>query len=178
LDFSKFDGSNIRIWLDKCAAYFNLYSVPPHFRVTVASIHMVDKVAHWYQTYKHSPGSHTWEHLVVVVSREFEVNTHREKTMELLNLGQTGSVKDYKHHFDRLVYHILLYDHSLSETKLVSQFLLSLKDELRQTVEMDLPDTVSQATTLASVQEHLQEKSNLTTGSTLLQSQTVRTLLV
>jgi hypothetical protein len=48
MDFLKFDGSDVRIWLDKCVAYFNLYSVPPGFRVTVASIHMIDKAAHWY----------------------------------------------------------------------------------------------------------------------------------
>jgi hypothetical protein len=32
----------------------------------------------------------------VVVSQEFEVNTHRIKTMDLLNLRQAGSVEDYK----------------------------------------------------------------------------------
>jgi hypothetical protein len=37
---------------------------------------------------------------VVAVSRELEVNIHRVKTMELLNLRKTGSVEDYKHHFD------------------------------------------------------------------------------
>jgi hypothetical protein len=42
---------------------------------------------------------------------------------------------------------------------LVSQFLLGLKDELRQPVEMHLPNTLSQAATLASVQEHLSDRS-------------------
>jgi hypothetical protein len=107
--------------------------------------------------YKHSPGVHTWEHFVLVVSREFEVNTHRVKTMELMNLKQTGTVDEYKNHFDQLVYHILLYGHSISETMLVSQFLLGLKDELRQLVEMHLPNTLSQVATLASVQEHLSD---------------------
>jgi ribosomal protein L32 len=81
------------------------------------------------------------------------------KTMELLNLKQTGIVEDYKNQFDQLVYHIMLYDSSTSETMLVSQFLLGLKEELRQTVEMHLPNSVSQATTLASIQEHLTERS-------------------
>jgi hypothetical protein len=142
MDFPKFDGFDVRIWLDKCAAYFNRYSVPPYFRVTATSIHMIDKAEHKYQTYKHSPGSHAWVHFVLAVSREFEVNTHRVKNMELLNLRQTGYVEDYKHRFDQLVYHILLYDHSLSETMLVSQFLLGLKDELRQVVEMYTLDTI------------------------------------
>jgi hypothetical protein len=46
MEFSRFDGSDVRIWLDKCSAYFLLYVVPPDFRVTVASLHMIDKASH------------------------------------------------------------------------------------------------------------------------------------
>jgi hypothetical protein len=88
---------------------------------------------------------------VVAVSREFQVNTHRIKTMELLNLRQNGSVEEYKNRFEQLVYHILLYDTSLSETMLVSQFLLGLKEDLRYSIEMHLPTTVPQIATLAAV---------------------------
>jgi hypothetical protein len=41
---------------------------------------------------------------------------------------------------------------------LVAQFLMGLKEDLRQSIEMHLPDTISKAATLASVQEHLLEK--------------------
>jgi hypothetical protein len=114
MDFPQFDGSDVRIWLDKCAVYFQLYVIPLDFKVTATSLHMVDRVSHWYQNYKHYGGNHTWEHFVVVVSQAFEVNTHCVKTMELLNLRQTGSVEEYKLHFDQLVYHILLYDRSMT----------------------------------------------------------------
>jgi hypothetical protein len=114
MDFPRFDGSDVRIWLDKCAVYFQLYVIPLDFKVTAASLHMVDRVSHWYQNYKHYGGNHTWEHFVVVVSQAFEVNTHCVKTMELLNLRQIGSVEEYKLHFDQLVYHILLYDRSMT----------------------------------------------------------------
>jgi hypothetical protein len=120
MDFPKFDGTNARIWLDKCDAYFDLYSIPHDFRVIAASLHMIDKANHWYQNYKLSHGNHTWEHFVVAVSCEFEDNTHRKKTMELLNLRQTGSVADYKNSFDQLVYHIKLYDNTISQIMLVS----------------------------------------------------------
>jgi hypothetical protein len=119
---------------------------------------MVDRVSHWYQNYKHSRGNHTWEHFVVVVSQAFEVNTHHVKMMELLNLPQTGSVEEYKLHFNQSVYHILLYDRSISEILLVSHFLMGLKDDLRRVMEMHLSDTIAQAATLAAVQEHLNEK--------------------
>jgi hypothetical protein len=126
MDFSRLDESDVRIWLDKCATYFQLYAIPPDFSVTAASLHMVDKASHWYQNYKHSAGNHTWEHFVVAVSQALEVNTHRVKTMELLNLHQTGSVEEYKLHFDQLLYRILVYDKSISETLSVSHFLMGL----------------------------------------------------
>jgi hypothetical protein len=80
---------------------------------------------------------------VVAVSQAFEVNTHRVKTMELLNLCQTVSMEEYKLHFDQLVYHILLYDRTISETLLVSHFLMGLKDELKRSLEMHLPNTIA-----------------------------------
>jgi hypothetical protein len=158
MDFPHFDGTDVRIWLDKCSAYFHIYAIPPDFRVTAASLHKIDKVVHWFQSYKHSPGSHTWEHFVIAVFREFEVNTHRVTTMALLNLRHTSSVEDYKHHFDNLVYHIRLYDQSMSETMMVSQFLLGLKDDIRQAVEMYLSATLSQAASVAAIQEHLADR--------------------
>jgi hypothetical protein len=42
---------------------------------------------------------------------------------------------------------------------MVAQFLIGLKDDLRQSVEMYLPTSVSQATTLAAIQEHLSVQS-------------------
>jgi hypothetical protein len=86
---------------------------------------------------------HTWEHFVVSVSQEFERNTHRVKTMALLNHRHTGFVEEYKNQFDQLLYHIWSYDGSISETMLVSQFLLGLKDGMRQSVELHLPTSVA-----------------------------------
>jgi hypothetical protein len=119
---------------------------------------MIDRAANWFQVYKHSAGVHSWEHFVISVSREFEENTHRVKTKELLHLKQSGSVLEYKQQFDQLVYHIRLYDHNISETMLVSQFLLGLREDLRTSVEMHLPKIVSQAATLAEIQDHLSGK--------------------
>jgi hypothetical protein len=44
---------------------------------------------------------------------------------------------------------------------LTSQFLLGLKEDLRQNVKMHLLDSVSQAATLATIQEHLSDRPKL-----------------
>jgi hypothetical protein len=76
------------------------------------------------------------------------VDTHIIKTMELINSRQSDSVEEYKQQFDKLAYHIHLYDQHISDTMLVSQFLLGLNDELCQSVEIHLPTSVTQAATL------------------------------
>jgi hypothetical protein len=86
MNFPHFEGTDARIWLNKCLAYFTLYQIPPNFRVSAASIHMSGAAAHWFQTYKLMPGFQSWEQFSEDVVSEFEVDTHRAKTMELLNL--------------------------------------------------------------------------------------------
>ena len=78
--------------------------------------------------------------------------------MELLNLCQTSSDEEYRKSFERMVYHIRLYEPSVSSTMLTAQFLIGLKGELCYPVEMQLPDFVAHAAILASIQEQLMLK--------------------
>jgi hypothetical protein len=155
MDFPVFDGSDARIWVDKCESYFVLYQIPVAFRVSVASIHLTGSATHWYQSYKDSADFQRWDRFAQAVVTKFEFDTHREKMMELLSLRQTRLVEEYRKCFDQLVYNIRLYDRSLSETMLTSQFLLGLKDDIRHHMGMILSESVAKATVLASVQEHL-----------------------
>jgi hypothetical protein len=93
------------------------------------------------------------------VVQEFETDTHRAKTMELLNLKQVGSVEDYQRSFEQLIYHIKLFGVSLSDTMLTTQFLLGLRDDIIHHVEMMLLETMAKAATLAAIVEHLMEKT-------------------
>lgn len=151
LDFPHFDGTDVRIWLDKCQAFFNLYQIPHGFKVQAASMHLTDSAAHWYQSFKLLNPYHDWDIFKISVLDEFEVNSHRNKLMELLSVKQQGSVEEYKRKFEQLMYHVCLYDSTLSETLLVTKFILGLKDELRATVEAQCPDIVSKAAQLALI---------------------------
>jgi hypothetical protein len=91
---------------------------------------------------------------------EIETDTHCSKTMELLNLKQTGSVEEYHRAFVQLVYHVRLYDDSLSPIMLTAQFILGLKEDMRYQVEMQLTETGAKASVLAAIQEKLLEKKS------------------
>ena len=75
--------------------------------------------------------------------------------MEEIPLVEGDTVAEYKAAFEQLVYSIRLYDKTISEPFLISQFILGLKEELRAAVEIQLPDTVTRAATLAVIQEGL-----------------------
>lgn len=158
LDFPRFDGTYVRIWLDKCQSFFNLYQIPHGFKVQAASMHLTDSAAHWYQSFKLLNPYHDWDIFKVAVLDEFEVNTHRNKLMELLSVKQLGTVEEYKKKFEQLMYHVRLYDSTLSETLLVTQFVLGLKDDIRASVESQCPETVSKAAQLALIQEHILDR--------------------
>jgi hypothetical protein len=95
--------------------------------------------------------------------------------MELLNLRQTWLVEDYHKAFEQLVYHIRLFDTSLSITMLMAQFLMGLKPELRSAVELQLLDSVANAAILASVQEQLLDKNKKSTTKYACGKQSVAT---
>jgi hypothetical protein len=93
------------------------------------------------------------------VIQEFEGNVQRDKIRELLTLKQTGTVEEYKKQFDKLVYQIRLYDPNMGGLMLVQHFILSLKEELRAAMEVQLPNTVAEVALFASTQEAVLERA-------------------
>ena len=155
MDFPVFEGSDARVWIDKCESYFALYQIPVNLHVTSASLHMRDRAAHWFQSHKAMVGVLDWDQFKLAVCEEFEQHTHQDKMLELLTLKQTGAVEDYRTQFEQLVYHVKLFDKSISDTFLVTQFVLGLKHDLRALVEIQFPTTVSKAAQLALKHESL-----------------------
>lgn len=70
-------------------------------------------------------------------------------------------MQQYRTLFNQLVYQVKLYDAALSETMLVTQFMLGLKEEIRSAVELQLPSTVLMAVEYALVQEAVLERQKL-----------------
>lgn len=43
LEFLKFNHTNLKSWMEKCARYFDLYKIPEDQKVDLASLYMIDK---------------------------------------------------------------------------------------------------------------------------------------
>lgn len=125
------------------------------FKVTSATLNMVGDAAHWYHAYKLCNQWPDWKQLQAAVLAEFDINVHRDKMKCLMLFKQVGTVEEYKREFNQLVYQLRLYESAISDTFLVTRFVLGLKEELRAAVEIQLPKTVSKAATYAVVQEEI-----------------------
>lgn len=164
MEFPRFNGEGARMWLDNCEAYFLMYNIPDNFKVMSASLHLLDNAAHWYQSIKFTDVVSDWSVFSTAVMTEFDVNVHRDCMRELLVLKQVGSIQEYRLAFNQLVYKVRLYEGHVSETLLVTRFILGLKEELRAAVEMQMPQTVQAATQYALVQEALLARSKAVTA--------------
>jgi hypothetical protein len=69
LDFPRFDGTDVRIWLDKCIAYFTMFQIPEGFKVTAATMYLDGRTAHWFQAYEDSYGVLSWDQFQSGLSR-------------------------------------------------------------------------------------------------------------
>jgi hypothetical protein len=59
--FPSSNGTQPKIWLDKCQNYFNIYQIPKSLWVEAATMHLQDNAAKWWQTYKLTHPSVTWK---------------------------------------------------------------------------------------------------------------------
>ncbi|XBI82474.1 hypothetical protein VPH35_091156 [Triticum aestivum] len=133
--------------------------IPEAFKVTYATLHMFGDAANWFHAYKLIHQWPSWSEFRIAVTTEFDRNVHRNKMKELLLLKQSASVLEYKREFNQLVYQLLLYEQSVSDTFLVTRFLLGLKEELRGAVEIQLPRNVAEAADYAIVQEEVMSRT-------------------
>lgn len=153
MDFPKFDGSGVKVWIDNCETYFAFYQIAEDFLVSAASLNLVGDVANWYQAWKLEVGWHNWEMLKTAIAGEFDVHLQSLKMDEWLLLTQTGTVSEYRAKFNELVYQIRLYDPLLCGSVLVSHFVRGLKDELRCHVQAAQPVSITQAYLIALAYE-------------------------
>lgn len=115
LSCPRFEGSNPRIWRDKCSDYFHICNVPESMWPLVASLHMDGVASSWLQVYKAKDGLGTWEQFMYAVERKFGANDYRVALGELMELKQTSSVEDYIVSFEELQYQLTMHNMGLDE---------------------------------------------------------------
>lgn len=84
--FPTFDGSDPRIWKDKCQEYFRLYNIAEDLKTSAASLHMEGNAAKWYQVFKLQNGLVSWSRFISAVESKFGAYDYRNALDSLLEL--------------------------------------------------------------------------------------------
>ncbi|KAK6153045.1 hypothetical protein DH2020_012684 [Rehmannia glutinosa] len=153
LDFPRFDGSQARSWILKCAGYFRLIpNIPDTQKVTLASMHFEGKAAQWYQSFSMRHGELTWQQFVEIISARFEELKEAKIIAEFNKLKHTGAYSDYVDRFEELKACMLLLNKDYSEEYFVASFISGLSEELQSFINMFEPHTLQQTIDLGRKQ--------------------------
>uniref|UniRef100_A0A0A8XZM8 Retrotransposon gag domain-containing protein n=1 Tax=Arundo donax TaxID=35708 RepID=A0A0A8XZM8_ARUDO len=127
--------------------------------VTAASLHMEGNAACWLQVYKLQHGLGSWEQFMQAVEEKFGADDYRKSMAALLSLKQTGSVEEYAKAFEQIRYQVSMHNIGFDETFFVSHFVRGLKEDIRGSVQSQVPLIVDRAIMLALVQQEVLENS-------------------
>jgi len=95
LKFPVFDGTNPRLWVDRCEMYFELYPVTESLKTRLAALNFTGVAASWLQTYELRGRVTSWTTLCKAVCDRFDRDQYQTFLRQLDSLKQTGSVTEY-----------------------------------------------------------------------------------
>ncbi|WVZ78969.1 hypothetical protein U9M48_026604 [Paspalum notatum var. saurae] len=164
MQFPTFDGSHPRIWKDKCEDYFAMFDVPDHMWVRSATMHFQDNATKWLQAYKQKNKLENWGLFYTALETKFGADDYRVAITDLLALRQTDSVEAYTTAFEALQFEICMHNSTYDDLFFTSQYIASLKDDIRGVVEPQVPSTVEQASRIAKIQQRLLDRNRAKFG--------------
>ncbi|XP_019246354.1 PREDICTED: uncharacterized protein LOC109226006 [Nicotiana attenuata] len=150
LVFPRFNGENLKKWLYRIEQYFAIDNTPLNERVRLVAMNLDDEALAWHQAFlkcRGVPGLPEWEEYLAVLVETFG-DEFADPMLELKQLKQTGTVREFQFAFDRLVSQC-----SLSVDQAISCFLGGLKEELVSPIMMHEPKTLSKTYRLARLAE-------------------------
>lgn len=121
--------------------------------ITATHLHFQGNAAKWYQAYKQNHTFKNWHHFCAIIEEEFGADDFRTAMNELLDLKQVGTVEDYTTKFQATQFSITMHNNSYDDMFFTSQYIRGLKEEIRATVEPQMPTTVQKAATIAKIQQ-------------------------
>lgn len=151
--FPKFNGSNPKIWKEKCEKYFNMFHVPEDLKADYATLHFKGNAALWLQTYEANHDIDNWVALCVAVCSKFGKDLYYNSMNQALDIRQTSDVDSYYHEFETIMHQLLSHNSALDDTFFVAKFIKGLKKEIRSAITLHKPRTVDAAISLAQLQE-------------------------
>ncbi len=102
LEFPIFVGEEPRVWVENCEQYFEVYQIPQHQWMGIATMHMTGRARTWKQSYLIQKQLVSWDEFVEALCRRFGQTGKRYLIREFNNLRQLSTVERYQERFEEL----------------------------------------------------------------------------
>ncbi|XP_019265828.1 PREDICTED: uncharacterized protein LOC109243359 [Nicotiana attenuata] len=155
-----FEEGDSRSWLRKCERYFHFNQITdPREKLEAAVLHLNGRTESWYFSYHQSRGTVRWPEFVEEISKRFEESDNSNLNLlgEFKRIEKQGSVNEYLARFEDLKAWVLIKYPTIPEEFFLGFFIEGLKDEIRHTVKMLDPFSLSQTVEKARHKEKLLE---------------------
>lgn len=92
------------------------------------------------------------------IQAKFGSDDYRSAIAELINLKQTGTVDEYTAQFQALQYDVTMHSGKYDELYFATQYVAGLKEEIKATVEPQVPVTMERAALIARIQQKVLDR--------------------
>jgi hypothetical protein len=159
MNFPKFDGENPRLWITWCEDYFDLYTVHPAVWIKCATMNFVNSspAARWLQSLDPQVKQLPWQEFCHLVLDRFGKAQYEALVRQMFSIRQTSTVQDYIDRFAGLIDSLVAYGRGTDPVFFAMRFVDGLKDDIRNAVHMQRPQTFDTASVFALLQEELHD---------------------
>uniref|UniRef100_A0ACD5WZI1 Uncharacterized protein n=1 Tax=Avena sativa TaxID=4498 RepID=A0ACD5WZI1_AVESA len=157
VELPQFDGSNAKLWQQRCEEYFQRWGTPQDCWISYGSSQFSGAAATWLEAFLNNSPRATWIEFVQAIQARFVRNQYQVLLRRLYHIGQTGTIEDYVQRFSGLVDLLSAYDTHPDPLNFLTRFLDGLKPGIRVLVALQQPSDLDSAFTMALLYEELGE---------------------
>jgi hypothetical protein len=150
MDFPKYKGvDDPTSWICRVEQFFEFQQTKEEDKLPMAAYHLEEEAQMWYQLFRDSEETVTWESLKVALHIHYGLTVFEDHFGDLTKLQQVGTVRDYQLQFEQLLSRV----GKLSIPHQLGCFVSGLKGDLRTEVQALKPSTLTEAIGLARLYE-------------------------
>lgn len=157
MEMPRFDGTNPRMWQNRCEDQFRLCSVPAHRWISLATTQFEGVAPRWLESVQRRMPNSNWNEFCNAVQSRFDRNQHQTLLHKLFCIAQTSTMEDYVDRFAELYDQLTAYEDSPNALHYTTRFLDALKPGVRIAVALQKSKDLDVAYELALLHEELGE---------------------
>lgn len=154
IEFPKFSGADPKSWVIRAEQYFEFIPMDDNRKVKLSGLHFEGRASVWFRFYQVGRTNSNWKAFQADVVARFEIVETMDVQDQFNKIKQTGTIADYEDKFEELRALVLSKNRGFNEEYFISSFISGLKDNIKGSVKMFRPQSLSDAVYLAKQEEN------------------------